>query len=107
MPTNYSMYKYFKGEQQNPFDHEKQNPQEQFWGYEQLFEEKFNSGDFSPDAWVVPYATDIDQWKTALSSKDKEELFKIWLYRLLMEHLPEKYQSNDDSFLRLYYDTKL
>ena len=110
MAVNYYTYKYFKGEKQNPFDSVTQNAQYQFWGYEQLFENDFNEGDFSPDLWVIPYADDIKQWKAILSQKpvDKEELFKIWLYRLLMEHLPDKYDSlGDDSFLRLYFDTKL
>ena len=106
MVSDYSLYKYFRGEDSNPFDQVKANNQYQFWGYEQLFEMDFSKGDFSPDLWVIPYATDINQWKAILSQKpvDKEELFKIWLYRLLMEHLPEKYQSNDESeFLKLYF----
>lgn len=107
MNPDYSIYRYYKGEAKDPFSRETQNTESNFWDYESIFEDKFLKGDFSPDAWVVPYADDIDQWKVALSSKDREEVFKIWLYRLLMEHLPEKYQSNDNSFLRLYYDTEV
>lgn len=102
------MFKYFKGEKENPFDNEKQNTQYQFWGYEQLFDEMFNKGKFTFDAWIPPNAPDTKEWESVLKQKpvDKEELFKLWLYNLVMVHLPEKYQSPGDSFLKLYYDTK-
>lgn len=100
------MFKYFKGEEINPFDNEKQNSQYQFWGYEQLFEYKFKAGNFSFDMWVPPNTPDVKEWEKALSGKpvNKDELFKIWLFNLVMVHLPEKYQSPGNSFLRLYYD---
>lgn len=103
------MYKYFKGEAANPFDGEKQNTENQFWGYEQLFEDKFNEGDFSTLKWIPPNTPDSKEWQKVLSAKpiEKDELFKLWLFNLLMVHLPEKYQSPGDTFLRLYYDTKL
>ena len=105
----YSLYKYFKGEKENPFKSIKQNTQHQFWGYEQLFEDKFNAGDFSTETWIPPNTPDVKEWGKFLADKpvDKEELFKLWMYNLLMVHLPEKYQEPGDSFLRLYYDTEL
>lgn len=109
MNKDLSMFKFFKGEAENPYDNEKQNTQHQFWGYEQLFEEKFNEGDFSALKWIPPYAEDSKQWQKVLSAKpvEKDELFNLWLFNLLMVHLPEKYQSAGDGFLRMYYDTKL
>ncbi|MBV5348836.1 hypothetical protein JZU61_04170 [bacterium] len=110
MNSDYSMFNFYKGEKENPFDQEQQNAAANWWFYESVFEDLFNEGDFSLDRWVVPYASDIDEWKVALSKKpsiDKEQLFRIWLYRLLMEHLPEKYQSESDHFLKLYFDTEV
>lgn len=105
----YNTYRYFKGQETNPFDSEKENTQHQFWGYEQLFEMKFKENNFSTLAWIPPNTEDEKEWQKALSDSpiDKEELFKLWLFNLVMVHLPEKYQSPGDSFLRLYYDTKL
>lgn len=101
------MYKYFQGEKGNPYNSVEQNSQHQFWGYEQLFEDKFNAGDFSFDTWIPPNAPDAKEWEKVLSVKpvNKEDLFKLWLFNLIMVHLTEKYQSPDDSFLRLYHDT--
>ena len=39
---DYSMYRYYKGETENPFDNEKQNTQFMFWFYESVFETLFN-----------------------------------------------------------------
>jgi len=103
------LFKYFKGEKENPFDKEKQNPQYQFWGYEYLFEDKFKAGNFSPVAWIPPNAPDTKEWEKVLACNpiDKEKLFKIWLFNLVMIHLPEKCQSSGNSFLRLYNDTNI
>lgn len=102
------MFKYFKGEKENPYDNEKKNAQHQFWGYENTFENQFNKGDYSLEFWVADSAPDFNEWKAVLSKKpaDKEEIFKLWLYRLLMDHLPDKYQSEGNFFLRLYYDSE-
>lgn len=103
------MFRFYKGEENNPFDSIKQNAAFQFWGYEQMFESKFNENDFSAKAWIPANATDYKEWGKILAyiPIDKEELFKIWLFNIIMVHLPEKYQSNDDHFLRLYWDTKI
>ena len=106
MSSDYSIYRYYKGEQIDPFDRETQNAASNFWDYEYIFEDNYNRGDFSPDFWVIPYASDIKEWRDILDKKpvDKEKLFKLWLYRLLMEHLPDKYESgNTSEFLNLYY----
>ena len=106
--SNFDMYKYFKGENENPFDSEKQNSQFMFWGYESAFEESFEKGDFNPDSWIPPYASDIKEWKAVLLQKpvDKEELFKLWSYNILMNVLPDKYMSEPDQFLKMYNEAK-
>lgn len=103
------MFKYFKGEEENPFDNDTQNTQYQFWGYERTFDTQFNSQNFTQDFWVSEHAFDINEWKAVLKRipVNKEELFKLWLFTLLMDHLPDKYLSDHDKFLRLYYDTHI
>lgn len=106
--SNFDMYKYFKGEKENPFEIEKQNTQFVFWGYEKIFDEKFSAGNFDVEQWIPPYASDIKEWKAVLSQKrvDKEELFKLWLYNLLMNVLPDKYMAESDHFLKMYNKEK-
>ena len=108
MESDFSIYKYFEGEAENPFSSEEQNAAFNFWGFEQIFENKFNQGNFSPDHWSNPFHSNFKEWQTVLSQKpvDKEELFKLWLFRLLFDHLPDKYQSDQDHFNRLYFDTE-
>lgn len=103
------MYKYFKDEDKNPFDHDRQNAESNFWDYESQFEEKFNAGNFNAETWIPPFAEDTKEWEEVLSGKpvDKEELFKLWLFNLLMVHLPEKYQEPGNSFLKLYYEKEV
>jgi len=104
----YSVYKYFKGEKTNPFAYGERNDAAMFWGYEQLFEAKFTRDDFSFDAWLMPTMTEATKsgLKAALATKpiDKEGLFKVWLYNLLMEYLPDKHMSdNDNRYNNLYW----
>jgi len=100
------MYRYYKGEENNPFNRDKQTTQHGFWDYEKIFEEKFNEGNFNIDAWHFNISAE-KEWKDVLSKKpiDKDELFKLWLFELLMVHLPDKYESEDKRFLNLYWDT--
>ena len=102
------MFRYYKFEAENPFNNEKQNAQFQYWSYEQLFEDKFNAGNFSAEVWIPPNVSDEKEWESVLSGNpiNKEELFKLWLFHLLMERLPEKYQTDKNHFIRLYWDSE-
>jgi hypothetical protein len=103
---NYSMFRYFKGEEENPYDQVQQNAQYMFWGYETTFEHHFTGSDFSMDSWANPYDENINEWKDVLRKNpvNKADLFKLWLLKLLMDHLPDKYLSNGKmDFLNLYY----
>lgn len=73
-------YKYFKGEPHNPFDPEKDWSASMFWDYEKLFDS--NHAD--------------------ASAQQKEELFEAYLYNLLSSHLPDKFETEDDYFLKAY-----
>lgn len=106
MNSDFSIYKFFKGESRNPFESDKSNIRYQFWGYEQLFEMKFNEGNFSEHLWIPPNTEDFKEWETILDKNpmEKEKLFKLWLFNLLMVHLPEKYLIDlKDEFLELYF----
>ncbi|MDR2058056.1 MAG: hypothetical protein LBP83_07230 [Dysgonamonadaceae bacterium] len=63
--SDYSMYRYYRGEKENPFEWEKENTANQFWGYEALFEHKFN--------------TDAD-----FQGKNKASAFKQWIDALFI-----------------------
>ena len=104
----YSMFRYFKGEEENPYNQVLQNAQFMFWGYETTFDFQFNKQDFDTNLWVDEYSPDFKKWNNILSQKpvNKEDLFKLWLYELLTEHLPDKNYSSKDKFLDLYYLSK-
>ncbi len=106
---NYSMYRYFKGEEENPYNQVRQNAQYMFQGYETTFEHHFTGSDFSIDSWTNPYDQNINDWQEVLSKNpvNKADLFKLWLYKLLLKHLPEKHVSDKDKFLELYYHAEL
>jgi len=74
-------YKYYKGETKNPFDPEENWAASQFWEYEKLFESN--------------HANLKDLQK-------KEKQFEVYMYDLLMNRLPDKYESESDYFLNLY-----
>jgi len=41
----------------------------------------------------------------ALARQDKEAIFKVWLYNLVFEYLPDKQQSEPDHYNKLYLAT--
>lgn len=108
MIKDYTIYKFYKGEDINPFDADKQSVEHSFWEYERMFDELFNEGDFSIKSWTIGLdMTATKEWEEVLSQKpvNKEELFKLWLYELLAIHLPDKYESKPDHFIKLYWAT--
>jgi len=103
-----SFYHYFNGEPENPFDNIKQNAAHMFWWYESIYEERFNNGNFSFAEWkhITGYGISEDELKAVLNTKpvSKEELFKLWLYHLLSEYLPDKWSGcNTDYYHNLYW----
>lgn len=105
---NYSMFRYFKGQEENPYDQVYQNAQYMFWGYESMFDFNFNKADFKTISWVDEYSPYFKKWETVLSQNpvNKQDLFELWLYELLAEHLPDKNYSTKDKFMNLYYHSK-
>jgi hypothetical protein len=104
---SYSLYKYYKGETENPFkkllgkaeieNTEKSPPASMrveynlnnsealklsmamlFWEREQMFENQFNQNDFSIEYWCPLAAKTRKEWKKALNPPNKTEMFKIY-----------------------------
>lgn len=108
MSKKFDIYKFYKGEEANPFSYDKQNEAHSFWEYERMFDEQFNEGEFSLESWTIGLdKTATKEWEEVLSQNpvDKEALFKLWLFELLSTHLPDKYESEPDHFIKLYWAT--
>ncbi|SFK99925.1 hypothetical protein SAMN05216357_11084 [Porphyromonadaceae bacterium KH3CP3RA] len=98
--TDYSMYKYFKGEKENPFDKEKQNAEYMFWLYEASFEKDFSGwgshdwyyffdGYGMGDAFMKLLRDPADYDRP---SKDKKkQIFDLWLEYLFTHKLYAEY----------------
>jgi hypothetical protein len=108
LPVAFSL----SGEQENPFDGTKQkkNAAMMFWDYERMFEDMFNANNFSFEVWRKGTMSDAtkSELKRLLAVKpvNKEELFKLWMFHILMEYLPDKHEfSEPDRFNNLYWKT--
>jgi len=97
--NDYSMFRYYKGEKENPFDKESQNSAHMFWLYESVFERDF-IGRESSDwfAFFEGYGMGGDFMKI-LSDADyerptdkvKKHVFDLWLKYLFAEKLYAEY----------------
>jgi hypothetical protein len=82
---DYNMYKYYAGEENNPFDNEQQNTAFQFWCYEQIFEHKFNTGN-------------------EFNKENKRGCFEKWL-KELFARLSDKYECLDSGeYFNILYE---
>lgn len=111
MSQHFKPYLYFNGEKENPFNPIDQNPQFMFWSYEESFDALFGRGDFDMETWehIAPDKGDKAELQQVLETKpvDKEELFKLFMFHILMVHLPDKAEEpTSDKFLKLYHESK-
>lgn len=83
---DYSMFRYFKGENDNPFDQESQNNEHMFWFYESHFENLFNRE--NNDHWRNGFADSVNRkFRSVIAeveskgshSKLKTLIFDTWL----------------------------
>jgi hypothetical protein len=87
---DYSMYRFFKGEKEDPFDHETQNSQHMFWFYESCFENLFTR--YESSDWYSFFggghkSITSDKFMKLLSDEDYERptekkkagIFDLWL----------------------------
>lgn len=95
-------YQYYKFEANCPLPNQDER---MFWGYEQMFEQSYALGNFSPDFWFTQTMTPAtkQEMTDALATKDKEEIFKVWLYNLLWEYLPDKHMAEEGYFHKRYW----
>lgn len=107
MKKDYTMYSYYKGEKQNPFNPVTENSKFMFWGYELHFEELYNSGRSPNRNWDHISNGQEEELKKVLANKpvNKEELFKLWLYYLLSDYLPSKGGYSYDTLRNLYFNS--
>lgn len=110
---NYDMFRFYQGEESNPFDNEKQNAQHQFWFYESCFEDLFER--YSSSEWYSffdDYGMGKDFMKI-LSSEDYERpsdekklpVFDLWLkYFFKFKLYPEYGGENTDKELYFSFD---
>jgi hypothetical protein len=82
--ADYSMYRFFRGEDESPFDKVNQNTQHMFWFYESCFERQFaDNGGFE---------------------KNKAAIFDHWLNDyLFVEKLYDEYSGGKTSWYKEQY----
>jgi hypothetical protein len=109
---DYSMYRFFKGEKENPFDKDKQNSQHMFWFYESIFDRDFTDNDSSDwhDFFGGSLAKDFINLLSTEdyerpTEKKKAAIFKLWLEGYLFaEKLYGEY-GGENWYREAYYAT--
>ena len=109
----FSMYKFFKGEKENPFDATKQGTAHFFWFYESVFDRDFTNNDSSD--WYAFFggenSTTAPKFMKLLSEEDykhptekkKAAIFDIWLNSyLFVDKLYGEYGSENE-YKKMYY----
>jgi hypothetical protein len=87
------MYRYFKGETDNPFNKEKQEKEHFFWFYESVFESNFTERESSDwNAFFSTYGLEKGFMKLLSNSdyeklSDKKGVFDLWKEYLFREKL--------------------
>ncbi|GIJ96561.1 hypothetical protein CAPN001_11300 [Capnocytophaga stomatis] len=111
----YEMYRFFNGENNNPFNAQNQNTQYMFWFYEQHFEEKFQQYE-SSDWYAFFKEMGIgDEFMALLSEEDyekptvtkKRKIFDLWLNKyLFVEKLYPEYGGSENTYKNEYFNPK-
>ncbi len=105
------MFKYFKGEKENPFDSETQNTAANFWFYESVFQEQFDKWESSEWYAFLGSADRGKRFMKLLSDEDyerptegiKKPMFEIWLDYLFTEKLYPEYGGKINYYKEWYY----
>lgn len=112
--ANYTMYRFYKGEKNNPFNSETDGLSAKFWYYEYVFDTSFFKDDTSD---LYSFFNDHDMGKEFMallseedhdniSEKTKKPVFELWLVYLFEFKLyPEFGGENKDK--KAYYSTAL
>lgn len=111
---NYSMYRFYKGEKNNPFDSETDGLSAKFWYYESVFETSFFKKDTSD---LYSFFNDLGMGKEFMallseedhdniSEKTKKPVFELWLeYLFEFKMYPEFGGENKEK--KAYFSTAL
>jgi len=91
MATNYELYRYYKGEKDNPFNDKDQNSG-MFWFYESVFERKYTDGTLNEK-----------MLKIGKDDTTKELKFKKWLDWMLSDQIPSKWGIDYNTASKMYY----
>lgn len=103
---DFSMFKYFKGEEENPFDSQNQNTQYMFWGYEKHFNDKFEKYDrtdwfdFFSNFGLENHFLEIT--KNGYGSLYKKTVFDLWLNGYLFVHKLFGEYGTENWYLKAY-----
>jgi len=110
---DYSMYRYYKGEKENPFNKENQNTSFMFWFYEKHFDDEFAKNESSD--WHAFFGGNNSETSKAFmkllseddyarpAEKKKEAIFQLWLEKyLFVEKLYGEYGS-ENWYKKKYY----
>lgn len=113
MVQDYNMLKYFKGEAENPFDHDRQNAAHMFWFYESVFQDQFASNESSDWYAFFGHNERGNRFMKLLSDEDyerptegiKKQIFEIWLDYLFTEKLYPEWGAKINFYKELYYSS--
>jgi hypothetical protein len=114
MAADFSMFRYFKGENENPFSWEKQNAAHMYWFYESIFQGDFDRWESSDWYSFFGPAELGERFMKLLTDKDyerpteeiKKPIFEIWLDYLFTEKLYPEYGGKVNYYKELYYAGK-
>ncbi|GHT09118.1 hypothetical protein FACS189432_05210 [Bacteroidia bacterium] len=100
--NDFSMYRFFKGEKENPFDTTKQDKAHFFWFYESVFDSEFSEryssdwtsffSDYGLNDKFMQLLKDNDYYKPT----DKKGVFELWkdyLFRNKLEGMESEYNT--------------
>lgn len=113
--NNYDMFRFFKGEEINPFDIEKQNAQYMFWFYESVFEREFVNNESSDWHSFFAMHNGMEKDFMAILSESeyvkptqviKKPLFELWLKYLFKYKLYPEY-GGENEIEKLYYSFEM
>lgn len=110
MSKDFSMFRFYKGEKENPYSNETQNTEHMFWFYESIFARDFAEKDSSE--WYKFFG-DIgmgDKFMAILTEADynkpledkKKQVFELWLEYLFTYKLYPEY-GGENTLKDLYY----
>jgi hypothetical protein len=112
--ANYTMYRFYKGEKNNPFDNETDSVSAKFWYYEYVFDTSFFKDETSDLYSFFKDHGMSDKFMALLSENDhdhlseksKKPVFKLWLEYLFEYKVYGEY-GGENVDKKVYYSTAL